>query len=128
MVYGHPSTDIHTNVYANTVNTRDRGPECTAALPERIRHAGGTVGDRGAWPGRIPAAARAHNPVRGLQQLRGPTGVPARARAVCVDERAGGRTAGGGASGRGGDPTGAGGRAAAAGAGPDDATGTCAHL
>ena len=83
MVYGHPSTDIHTNVYANTVNTRDRGPECTAALPERIRHAGGTVGDRGARPGRIPAAARAHNPARGLQQLQGPSR-SRRARVQCA--------------------------------------------
>ena len=128
MVYGHPSTDIHTNVYANTVNTCDRGPKSTVALPERTRHAGGTVGDRGARPGRIPAAARAHNPARGLQQLRGPSRVPARARAVCEDERAGGRMAGGGASGRGSDPTGAGGRAAAAGAGLGDTTGTCARL
>ena len=128
MVYGHPYTDIHTNGLRNAVNACERGPMCTVALPERTRHAGGTVGDRGARPGRIPAAARAHNPARGLQQLRGPTGVPARARAVCEDERAGGRTAGGGASGRGGDPTVAGGRTVAAGAGPGDVTGTCAHL
>ena len=90
MVYGHPSTDIHTNVYANTVNTCDRGPECTVALPERIRHAGGTVGDHGARPGRIPAAARAHNPARGLQQLQGPSRGPG-ARACRVRGRARGR-------------------------------------
>ena len=128
MVYGHSYTDIHTNGLRNAVNTCDRGPECTVALPERNRHAGGTVGDRGARPGRIPATARAHNPARGLQQLRGPSGVPARACAVREDECAGGRMAGGGASGRGSDPTGAGGRAAAAGAGLGDTTGTCARL
>ena len=110
------------------MNACEHDPVCTVALPERIRHAGGILGDRGARPGRIPVTARAHNPARGLQQLRGPSRVPARARAVCEDERARGQTAGGGASGRGSDPTGAGGRTAAAGAGPGDATGTCARL
>ena len=110
------------------MNTCDRGPVCTVALPERTRHAGGTVGDRGARPGRIPAAARAHNPARGLQQLRGPSRVPARACAMREDERAGGRTAGDGASAHSSDPTCAGGRAAAARAGPGDTNVTCADL
>ena len=110
------------------MNACDRGPECTATLPERPRHAGGTVGDRVARPGRIPAAARAHNPARGLRQLQGPTRVPARACAVRADECAGGRKAGGSASARGSDPTGAVGRAPAAGAGLGDASGTCADL
>ena len=72
------------------MNTCDRGPECTVALPERNRHAGGTVGDRGARPGRIPATARAHNPARGLQQLQGPSAGPG-ARACSVRGRARGR-------------------------------------
>ena len=101
---------------------------CTVAVTERTRHAGGTMGDQGARHGRIPAAARTHNPTCGLQQSPGPAWVPARARAAREDERAGGRTDGGGASARGSEPTGAGGRAPAAGAGPGDATGTCARL
>ena len=51
---------------------------CAPPAPrdDHSRHGFGTVGDRGARSGRIPAAARAHNPARGLQQPRGPTRVP----------------------------------------------------
>ena len=101
---------------------------CTVGFPERTRHASGTVGDRGARPGRTPAAARAHKPAHGPYQPWDPTRVPARACAVREDQRARDRTAGGGASGRASEPTSAGGRAPAAGADQGDATGTCARL
>ena len=84
MVYEHSCTDVrsHSSHTDHTVNDCEHDPVCTVAISERIGHAGGTIGDLGTRPGRIPATARAHNPARDPQQPRGPTWRPARACAV----------------------------------------------
>ena len=55
------------------MNACERAPMRTVALRERILHTGGTVGDRGARPGRIPAAARARGVPGPPGPILGPT-------------------------------------------------------